>query len=712
MIRAHILCLLLASAALAQGQDKPPPIHPDVAAFAEAHRRVQTLRATVKTRYFGDRDVSVTLTFARPGRSRLEVKGEHASLRVRRGDRSLSVNPRENQYYRRDGEANPSGWTGFSDPATSILTLLEPGPQDRDLLEHGWLPRLRSLGTETVDGQPLVHLRGWAQSARLDLWYSPTDGLLRRFALSDADGAPFANGTIAIEALNQPVPAATFDLRPPRGMLAPEMEAWREVRSFPPLGPALARLTGRPRTDDLRQMAGIYHDSGQSALAVLLLCQAARLEPTPARYQEALQAALEQGALLSVTRLYNDAMRRFGERFIRGQDTLLLQLMGAPQVPPELHTLLKSQLRTAGAWEARLSLARLALQRGAAREALDLFLGAVPEGEPEAELRRRVDALGEQSDFLAPLARAITPVDRPRLAAALRRLDAYVAPEALSPWIDCYASLDQPDTALQLFERTEPDQLDYSVLSRLGDRLLAAGRRPDAERVLRQALAAVVTDEWISYQMVGQLLVSPGARTLLAPVLRQLAEADRPRDPYQAGHWLFLAGDWPAAMQAYRDFLERTAGGPEAASAALRCASACLGVEAAAQAGDEAQRQWFIGVAADELPFVCAEQPGSSWQAFSFLSRWLPQIRDPALRARVEERLIDAVPDLRLQRVPWGGGPEIGLPQAQPPVVAPGAPPSPEEQARVKQILSSLLRRGLLEEVIVSPCVAAGLTEE
>src|SRR5262249_32209836 len=101
-----------------------------------------------------------------------------------------------------------------------------------------------------------------------------------------------------------------------------------------------------------------------------------------------------------------------------------------------------------------------------------------------------------------------------------------------------------------------------------------------------------------------QLLASPEAKEMLAPVLRELAQAEGKSDPLSGATWLYLAGDYRAAAAAYQRYLTSPAGSPDAASASQRYTAAALGVVCARRGADAQQLERLTHLAIEEMPFA------------------------------------------------------------------------------------------------------------
>ena len=540
MRRATMLLFAMSFAAAAA--EPPPALPPEVAAFAAAQPRIRTLVARIEVEMALDGGTfKGRILYERPRRLRIEVGGR---VIVSRGART-------------DADPNAPDLLGAAPwlvpveegvhPLTLLFTFLEPDALEADELQTIWYPGTESLGVELVDGQRLVHLRRERGAWVFDWWYAPHDGVMRRFRITDAGGAVIGAGRLAVEQVNQPLAADLFRLRfadrvdpveapeaPPGWTGSPgspeaEARAWRALTRLGPQSSAAELLRAAQAVRTFCESGGVlpFGLYQEHVLAAILACQAARRTPTAAHYRAAIEACIASTGASSAMALFRESLERHAIRWTQDAE-ILDHLVGA--LNPEL--LVSDFLPLLRRYPDRVAPGPVMIVRCAgvapAEFAFDQLLRYFPNDLPPNQVAQRLQALHEWEGMLfARVASRLPEARQPAFRELLRRLEPHWPDVGVAERVAAYLAARDVEGALRSLDAFDPTTCDQGHVIHLARSLCDAGRRAEAERLLRATLARHVTDDWVDYAPVVQLLRDRVAREVLAPVVRQLAELDR-----------------------------------------------------------------------------------------------------------------------------------------------------------------------------------------
>jgi tetratricopeptide (TPR) repeat protein len=620
--------------------DEPTPAAAAIGrAMLARCERVRTLSAQLACRvsWQGEAMAStIRLRFAREGagapdakaRLRLDMKVQGNELvAVVDGDRYTAWFPAERQVVRqRLPELPGRRWDNFANPVSSLLALLAPADEDRAAIERTFLPRLRALPRERLDGSELERLQGRAAfGTTVDFWLSPADHSPRLILLTQPDvpSSEQVEYRIEIEPLDRPLDDRVFRLQVPKNARDP----FKELANGPAEEPRdadprvqLKRLEARaarlPRSAGIQlQLAAVYQQLGQARRSMAALQRAVSLDPSAETYERAWQVAVEVSQWKAAMGFLRAGLERHGDRLLGIDDEeglWLPNMAGSARMVPEMVATLTRLLPSArDPWKVRANLLGLALRANDLSAAATQWLALIqaPAGGrpfPPEQVAAILLALNEFPQRAAAWPPALAP---PTLA-AMRSAEHALPPDLFPSLASLYLAVDAPRDAERLVESLGDELADPFLIGDIASALARNGDGERAARLFRHVLAMAVEQEPVDYAQIQRLVSDPAGREVLAPVLRQLGNEELSQDPFAAGHWFYLAGDFKQAAVAYDAYLSGPAGSPERAAASQRFGAASLGVVSARAGGDLERVTRFAAVASDEVEFAESEMSG------------------------------------------------------------------------------------------------------
>jgi hypothetical protein len=567
---------------------------------------------------------------------------------------------------------NGQVWDGFLNPPRSLAALLEPTPADSAVLEQFWLPGLKPAGTEVVEGTAWLRFRGrGAWGARLDLWVSPEDHLIRRAQLRPAHEPNLVASDIRIDVellggAQKAVADGAFELPDPQparngnaaraggaeGEAAGRRRALRQRAAANPADPGAARAL----VEGLQQ-------AGQKSEALRIALELARKSPSPASYQLLTGIYLSLGADLAAINTFLEATRRFGSR-ARLSDGLSRVGSRSLLLPADRAAEAAAAVESAGppaSFEQRLDLARLYRRAGQDEKAAAQLLAILDLGPADRQPGRvQVEAIGHALGEIRAVGPYVDPNMRRQLAAAVRR----AIPQGVeAEWfllLPLYVDLDDPEAAERVVEQAALGVDSPDHIARVADGYARLGPRDEADRLFRTALLGVLKSEPVQnatiYELLGRI---EHARAFLAPIFRELAGRERTAQPFQAAHWLFLAGEYAGAARAYRDYLASPAASLEKGSPMERVAAAGLGARSAREAKDSALADQLVLSALPDLRMLRGDLPiGYIGGPGGYVWPLLDAASDLSVRREFLERLAETQPEALVEALEVRGAAE------------------------------------------------------
>lgn len=683
----------------------------------ERYRQIPACKMKITVDWIGEQ-VKATLLYRRPGCFRVDWDGFGQTMQ-------FVVSPAEHKaYYPQDQsfmdlrrQSNDERlWDSFANPVRSFAALLEPRAADTSVLEKVWLPRLKAKGRVLEDGAPWLKFEGrGANGMRMEAWVSPEDRLIHKVTLQDprAPDEGICTIRVDVEIPIKKLPDTAFKLQIPRA--ARDMEEGRNNdravmmgRDGPPLRHLRAKRGAKPKdAAAARALAMALLETGQTGEALRLALELEKGDPTAATSSLITHVYIAMGAQQAGLNNFISGLKKFGTALEMGED--LYVLSAAAQASPLAVDQAAALEGAIGGKKARsehlvllANLFRRAKQPAKAVQHALAALSVEPDVKKPVMFGRGMgmgmgmgggpDGVSQAISLLAELGESLKVEERAQAVASLRKVETRMPDEARPMLISAYLALDDPASAERLAgELVGLGEPNWYLLGRVAEVQSRKGSKAVADRLFRQALLEVLETEPVENGSVMHILQHEGARTFLAPVLRQLAADEKAESPLQAAHWLFFAGDLQAAGQAYRDYLASPAGSPDTATTLDRLVATCLAARCAHELKDNAVADALVLGSIGDLAMLRADTP-RGFPSQPFAPVLLECASGPAVREQFFRKVSEIAPEAMVEWLVGGmymygmggrrggfvGGREVGR-------------PDDDRQAEMKALLKRLV---------------------